>query len=341
VSGVSDPVVAVIGAGSWGTTVAALACEKGLPTRLWARREEVAVQINKGYSSPYLPGVFLPFGLRATTDLSETLENASIVIVAVPSHAFRAVTCEMAGIADPDAVYLSLAKGIEQGSLLRMSEILRETLPGVQVERVGALSGPNLALEIARRQPATTVIAIPDPEIADLLQRMFISPTFRVYTNPDLVGVELGGAIKNVMAIAVGVADGVGVGDNAKAALVTRGLAELTRLGVKLGGHPMTFAGLAGVGDLIATCMSPYSRNRHLGEELGKGRSLTEVLDEMKMVAEGVSSTRAICDLAMRAEVEMPIAEQVAKLLYEGENPIDMAMSLLTREAKSEIDGYR
>ncbi len=329
--------VAVVGAGSWGTTVAALVAGKGVTTRLWARRAEAAEELSVQHRSPYLPGVSLPWSLRATSDLAEALDGAGVVVMGVPSHALRAVAGEMAPLVPEDSVVVSLAKGIERESLKRMTEVIADCLPGFPAERVGVLSGPNLAIEIAKGQPAASVVALPREDLALAAQEVFMAPTFRVYTNTDVVGCELGGAIKNAVAIAAGMSDGIGYGDNAKAALITRGLAELTRLGMRLGGRPLTFAGLAGMGDLIATCTSLHSRNRHVGEELGRGRKLDEVVASMNMVAEGVKSTRAICDLAARVEVEMPIAEQVAAVLYEGKAPEEVVGSLMGRAAKPEV----
>lgn len=329
--------VAVVGAGSWGTTVAALVAAKGIPTRLWARRPEAADELAVEHRSPRLPGVSLPWSLRATADLAEAVEGAGVVVMGVPSHALRDVAGRLGSLVREDAVVISLAKGIERDSRKRMTEVLAECLPGFPTERIGVLSGPNLAIEIAKGQPAASVVALPREDLAVAAQEVFMAPTFRVYTNTDVVGCELGGAIKNVVAIAAGIADGLGYGDNTKAALITRGLAELTRLGMRLGGEPLTFAGLAGMGDLIATCTSLHSRNRHVGEELGRGRKLDEVVAEMNMVAEGVKSTRGICDLAAGVGVEMPIAEQVAAVLYEGKAPDDVVGTLMGRAAKPEV----
>lgn len=331
--------VAVIGAGSWGTTVASLSADNGIPTRLWARNAEVAAKVNDEHRSPYLPGVSLPWGLRATTDLVEAVDGASLVVMGVPSHAFRSIAGQLESLVADDAVFLSLAKGVEQGSLKRMTEVLDECLSAVEPARIGVLSGPNLAIEIARRQPAATVVAFPDEDVAEGVQRLFHSTTFRVYRSTDVTGVEMGGALKNVVALAAGMCAGIGFGDNALAAVITRGLAEMTRLGVQLGGRPMTFSGLSGMGDLLATCTSLHSRNRHVGEELGKGRRIDEIIEEMNMVAEGVKSTRAICDLAASVGIDMPIAEQVAAVLYDGRNAVETAMELLGRPASTEFAG--
>jgi glycerol-3-phosphate dehydrogenase (NAD(P)+) len=335
------PRVAVIGAGSWGTAFAAIPAGSGVETILWARREELADAISSRHENPeYLPGIDLPPSLMATHDLEKAISEASVVVMAVPSHAYRAIFRDVAELLDADAPVVSLTKGIEQDSLKRMSEVVQEEAdlgPG----RIAVLTGPNLAKEIVQRQPSATVVACADEERARQLQAVFMAPYFRVYTNTDVVGCELGGAMKNVIAIAAGIADGMGFGDNAKASLITRGLAEIARVGATLGGDPMTFAGLAGMGDLIATCISPLSRNRTVGEQLGKGRKLDDVITEMNMVAEGVKTSRPLCALADAAGVEVPIAEHVVRVLYEGVSVKDMVQSLMLREAKPEIYGLR
>jgi glycerol-3-phosphate dehydrogenase (NAD(P)+) len=331
------PRVGVIGAGSWGTAFAAVTADKGLDTLLWARRRELADAIvARGENSDYLPGILLPTTLSASHDLEEVVATASVVVMAVPSHAFREIFRELGPHLGPDVPVVSLSKGIEQGSMLRMSEVMEEE-GSIGPSRVAVLSGPNLAREVARRQPTATVVACADPERARMLQQLFMAPYFRVYTNPDVVGCEVGGAMKNVIAIAAGMAAGMGFGDNAKASLITRGLAEIARLGAKMGGNPLTFAGLAGMGDLIATCYSPLSRNRTVGEQLGKGRTLDQVIGEMKMVAEGVKTSRPLCQFAAGLGVEVPVSEHVAKVLYEGLTPQDVVGSLMLRQAKPEM----
>ena len=327
--------MAVIGAGSWGTTVAALAARRQ-PVTLWARRSDLADAINSGENPDYLAGFQLPYGLRASTDLEHTVSGVEAIVMAVPSHGYRTVLSDLAAFIADDTPILSLTKGIEQESLKRMSEVTAEVLPTHDSARIGVLTGPNLAKEIMQGQPAATVIAMKDLDVAGDLQKAFMDPTFRVYTNQDVVGCETAGALKNVMAIAAGMARGLGLGDNTLAALITRAIAELTRLGVALGGEPTTFAGLAGVGDLIATCMSSQSRNHRVGVELAKGRSLDEIIEEMQMVAEGVKTTRAVLDLASQVSVETPIAEQVGRVLYNGAHPREAVLALMTREAKPE-----
>jgi glycerol-3-phosphate dehydrogenase (NAD(P)+) len=333
--------VAVIGAGSWGTAVAAIVAGNE-PTTLWARRAELAAAINTDHeNADYLSGIALPAKLRATSDLEETCASADVVVFGVPSHGLRAILADARPYVRADAAIVSLAKGIEQGTLRRMTEVIAEELPEHDPGRIGVLTGPNLAREVAAGQPTASVVAVPDTAVAEELQRVFFAPTLRVYTNPDVIGCEIAGALKNVIAIGAGIADGLGYGDNTKAALITRGLAELARLGVVLGGEPLTFAGLAGMGDLIATCASPQSRNRHVGVELGHGRALEEIVDEMHMVAEGVKTTRAVMELAAANTVEMPLASFVGRVLYEGARPADLVPELMLRKAKPELHGMR
>ncbi len=331
--------VAIIGAGSWGTAVAGLVGVNG-PVTLWARRPELAAAITTTReNADYLPGYRLPDGVRASADLAEALDGADTVVMGVPSHGYRAILTDAAPHISPGAAVVSLTKGIEQGTLQRMTEVTAAVLPDHDRTAVGVLTGPNLAREVAQGQPAATVIAMPDESRAKAIQPLFMGPTFRVYTNPDVVGCEAAGALKNVMAIAAGIAHGLGYGDNTIATLVTRALAEITRLGVALGGQPLTFAGLAGMGDLIATCVSDKSRNHRVGFGLGQGRKLDDIIGEMNMVAEGVKSTAAVLELASRHGIEMPIATQVGAVLYDGRSAREVVPTLMTREAKSELHG--
>jgi glycerol-3-phosphate dehydrogenase (NAD(P)+) len=328
--------IAVIGAGTWGTTVASLSAGS-TETVIWARRPEVADQINEHHENKdYLPGHPLAAGLSATTDLAQAVIGSTAVVMAVPSHGFREVLTRAAPLIGPTIPVVSLTKGIEQETLATMTRIISDVLPGHDPDRIGVLTGPNLAYEIAAGQPTAAVMAIRDAVTAVSLQSVFMSPTFRVYTNDDVVGCELGGALKNVMAIAAGMSDGLGFGDNTRATLITRALAELTRLGIALGGRPPTFAGLAGMGDLIATCISTKSRNHRVGFSLARGQTLDSIVAEMRMVAEGVKTTRAVLDLSQRHDIEMPIAEHVGRVLYEGMHPREAVMLLMTRDAKSE-----
>ncbi len=333
--------IAVIGAGSWGTAVGAIAAVNA-DAVLWARDPAVAARIADEHVNPdYLPGIALPVSLDATSDLGQACAGADVVVMGVPSHGFRAVLKVAAPSIGADVPVLSLSKGVEQGTLLRMTEVIADVLDGHRADRIGVLTGPNLAREVAEGQPTASVVAIPDAETATELQGLFMTATFRVYTNPDVVGCEIAGALKNVVALAAGIAHGLGYGDNTKAALITRGLAELARLGVALGGDPLTFSGLAGMGDLVATCTSDKSRNRTVGVALGQGRKLEDIVTEMKMVAEGVKSTEAVLELARRLDVELPIAEQVGAVLYEGRSPADIVPALMLRQAKPELRGMR
>jgi glycerol-3-phosphate dehydrogenase (NAD(P)+) len=333
--------VAVIGAGSWGTAVAAIAAGNA-PTTLWARRADLATLIDQRHENEgYLPGIKLPETLRGTASLEEALVNARAIVLGVPSHGLRAVLEEAKPFIPGSVPVVSLAKGIEQGTLMRMTEVVCDVLADHNPDCVGVLTGPNLAREVAAGQPTAAVVATADGAVAEELQQLFFAASFRVYTNPDVVGCEMAGALKNVLAIGAGIADGLGYGDNTKAALMTRGLSELARLGVAMGGDPLTFAGLAGMGDLIATCSSPQSRNRHVGVELGTGRPLDEIVAEMNMVAEGVKSTSAVLELAARYKVEMPLASFVGRVLYEGARPADLVPELMLRKAKPEMQGMR
>jgi glycerol-3-phosphate dehydrogenase (NAD(P)+) len=327
---------AVLGAGSWGTTFAKVLADAGCEVMLHARRPELAKAITEeGENSEYLPGVRLPAAVRATADPAEALLEADIVVLAVPSQTLRENLTGWAPLLPADATLLSLMKGIELGTTKRMSEVIRE-VTGVGLDRVAALSGPNLAQEIAEEQPAATVIACVDTERAAALQAACHTPYFRPYTNPDLVGCELGGAVKNVIALAVGIAEGLGFGDNTRASLITRGLAETARLGLALGAEITTFAGLAGLGDLVATCSSPLSRNRTFGEKLGRGMSVDEVQQSTRQTAEGVKSCRSVLDLARAHDVYVPITEAVVRVCHEGESPAQMVKEIMSREAKPE-----
>lgn len=328
--------VAVIGGGSWGTTVAHL-CAKNTPTTLWARRDEVAVEVRDEHrNSAYLPGYDLTPTLHATSSLEEAVRSADLLVMGVPSHTMRETAQALSGFLRPWVPVVSLSKGLEQGSRLRMTEVLAEELPG---HPHGVLTGPNLAKEILAGDAAASVIAMEDTSIAEALQDVFSSDLFRVYTNHDVVGCEVAGALKNVMAIASGMADGLGTGDNTRSAVITRGLSELTRLGCAMGGEAMTFAGLAGMGDLIATCISPQSRNRYVGEQLGKGRKIDEIVAEMNMVAEGVKTSRVVMELGEQYGVDLPIAGEVFSVVHGGVPASEAYRGLLGRNVRSEMHG--
>ncbi|MCP2260939.1 glycerol-3-phosphate dehydrogenase (NAD(P)+) [Streptoalloteichus tenebrarius] len=330
--------VAVLGAGSWGTAFAKVLADAGRDVVLWARRPEVAEAVGeRGENPEYLPGVRLPDALRATADPVAALEGADAVVLAVPSQTLRANLAAWRDALPADATLVSLAKGVELGTLARMSEVIRE-VAGVTEDRVAVVSGPNLAREIAEEQPTATVIACVDHDRAVALQHACSTGYFRPYTNTDVVGCEVGGACKNVIALACGLAGGLGYGDNTMATLITRGLAETSRLGVALGADPQTFAGLAGLGDLVATCASPLSRNRTFGERLGRGETLEQAQEHAHgQVAEGVKSCSSIRQLAARHGVEMPIADAVHRVCHEGLSPRVMAADLLGRQRKAEF----
>ena len=327
--------VTVLGAGSWGTTVASLTSLRN-PTLLWARDPSVAEEVDRDHTNKsYLPGFPLPERLRATSDLEEATRHAELLIVGVPTRGFRSVLEEAKPYVHPWIPVVSLSKGFESGSLLRMTQVISEVLPG---RPAVALSGPNLAREIMAGHAAASVIATEDLSVAAAIQRALARGVFRLYTNHDVIGAEVGGALKNVIALATGMAQGLGVGDNTRATVIARGLAEITRLGVAMGGEPATFAGLAGLGDLVATCVSPLSRNRTVGEELGKGRSLDEILASMNMVAEGVRTASTAVELAARYDIQMPIAEAIQAVVDGKASPIDAYRGLLRRPPGHEND---
>lgn len=326
--------VAVVGAGSWGTTVASLAAAN-TPTVLWARRHALAAAVDQRHENPeYLPGLPLSPELRATASIAEAVSGADVLVMATPSHGYREVAAAAAPHLRAWVPVVSLAKGLEGGSLLRMTEVTREVMPG---HPVAVLTGPNLAKEILAGQPAASVVAVDDPDIAAELQRIFSRPTLRVYTNDDVIGCEVGGVVKNVIAIAAGMAEGMGFGDNTKATLITRGLAEITRLGLAMGGQAATFAGLAGMGDLIATCASQQSRNHTVGVRLGRGESIEAVLESTNTVAEGVKSSPSVLELARANRVDMPITEQVVAVCHEGRSARHAVEALMQRSRKSEM----
>ena len=333
--------VAFIGAGSWGTATASLAAQKPeIDVFLWARRPELAETINLYHENPeYLPDAHLPESLSATNDLEEALVGAEVIVMGVPSHGFRAVLRDVASIAGREPTYVSLTKGIEVETRKRMSQVIAEEVDGITESCISVLTGPNLAKEVIKGYPAASTVACTDEDRAEKLQSIFQAPTFRVYRNSDVVGCELGGAFKNVIAIAAGMADGLGFGDNTKATVMTRGLAELARFSVKFGGQPLTFLGLAGVGDLVATCASPQSRNHYVGIELGKGRKIDEIISSMNMVAEGVKSCKPIYELGQEAGVWMPITEDVVRICHEGWTVEQLVEDLLAREIRSEFEG--
>jgi glycerol-3-phosphate dehydrogenase (NAD(P)+) len=327
---------AVFGTGSWGTAFSLVLTDAGTDVTMWGYEAEVCHLINRTHENPiYHPGIRLADSLRATPDPQEALDGAEMVVLAVPAQTLRGNLEAWASLIPQDAIVVSLMKGIELGTAKRMTQVVGEVV-GIPEERLVAVSGPNLAREIAERQPAATTVACVDHETAVRVQRACHTPRFRPYTNPDVVGTELGGAVKNVIALATGIADGLGFGENSKSAVITRGLAETSRLGAGLGATPSTFMGLAGLGDLVATCMSPLSRNRTFGERMGRGESVDQIAASTRQVAEGVKSCESILMLAGQAGVDMPIVEHVVNVVRGEMTPLQMMDSLLSRDVKPE-----
>lgn len=327
---------AVLGAGSWGTAYTAILADAGCEVRLWVRRPELADRINETHvNEDYLPQLVLPASVRAGSDPAEAVEGADVVVLAVPSQSLRENLGRWRALLPRDAAIVSLMKGVELGTTKRMSEVIAE-VGAVDQRRIVVVSGPNLAPEIAQKQPAASVVACVDAATAEAVAEASAAPYFRPYTNTDVIGTEVGGAVKNVVALAVGMAQGMGMGDNTKATIITRGLAETSRLGVALGADPTTFAGLAGVGDLIATCMSPLSRNHSFGVQLGRGRSVAEAVAATKQTVEGVKSCQSILELARRHGIDVPIVENVAAVVHDGRSPRDVAEALMSRARKPE-----
>ncbi len=327
--------VGLLGGGSWGTTVASLTAQN-TPTKMWARNSTTVEEINKHHrNEKYLPGAKLTASLQATTSIKEAVQDADVIVMGIPSQSFRHVLEDAKKYIRPWVPIVSLSKGLEQGTRMRMTEIIETIMPG---HPAGVLTGPNLAREILAGQAAASVIAMVDDTIAVALQKVFKTGLFRVYTNEDVIGCELGGALKNVIAIAAGMGDGAGAGDNTRAAVITRGLAELTRLGVAMGGKPQTFSGLAGMGDLVATCISSLSRNRHVGFQLGQGKNLDEIIEDMSMVAEGVKTCGVVMELAKEYNIEMPITAEVYKVIRDGNTVMDAFKGLLRQKSGAESD---
>ncbi|WP_328739218.1 NAD(P)-dependent glycerol-3-phosphate dehydrogenase [Streptomyces erythrochromogenes] len=326
----------VFGTGSWGTAFAIVLADAGCEVTLWGRRSEVVDAINTGRTNPdYFPDVELPANIRATNDPAEAAAGADFTVLAVPSQTLRDNLAAWAPLLAPDTVLVSLMKGIELGTAKRMSEVIEEVAK-VPAERIAVVTGPNLAAEIAARQPAASVVACVDEAVAQRLQAACHTAYFRPYTSTDVIGCELGGAVKNVIGLAVGIADGMGLGDNTKGSLITRGLAEATRLGVAMGADPLTFSGLAGLGDLVATCSSPLSRNHTFGTNLGRGMTLEETIAVTKQTAEGVKSCQSVADLAGRHGVDMPITETVVDIVHHGKPTLVALKELMSRSAKPE-----
>jgi len=330
---------AILGGGSWGITLAILLFEKGFSIKVWEFERKQAEILRKKRKLRFLPWVDIPQEIEITSSISNALEGTRLVIVALPSHVVRRVAKKIAEIALPeDTIIVNASKGLENSTLLRMSEVLSEELPRKLRKRIVVLSGPSHAEEVSRKIPTTVVVASTNEKLNREVQKIFFTPYFRVYTNSDIIGVEMGGALKNIIAVAAGIADGLGLGDNSKAALITRGLVEITRLGKVLGAKPATFSGLSGMGDLIVTCTSRYSRNRNFGEKIGQGKSLKKALSEIKMVVEGVRTTKVAYQLAKKYKVSMPITEQAYNVLFKNKKPSEAVRDLMLREAKPELE---
>lgn len=329
--------IAVIGDGGWGTTLAIALGKKGYSVKLWSLFENYAKVLNKRRENiKFLPGIKIPSNIIITSDIEKVVARVQLIILAVPSSYLRSVLKVLEKYADKNVVFVNVTKGIEEKTLLRMSELIVSILGRVNLV---VLSGPTIAYEVARGMPATAVIASRNEKTAKIVQEVFTTDRFRVYTSSDVIGVELGGSLKNIVAIAAGISDGLGFGVNTKAALVTRGLVEITRLGVAMGAKKETFSGLSGLGDLVTTCMSPHSRNRQVGEAIGKGKRLKDILHRMEMVAEGIKTTKSAYQLSKKYKVELPITNEIYKVLYKNKNPLRAVNDLMRREKKTEIHG--
>ncbi|MFB3897413.1 MAG: NAD(P)H-dependent glycerol-3-phosphate dehydrogenase [bacterium] len=331
--------IAVLGAGSWGITLARLLANKGEEVSLWEFDKPVYEKLVKNREHDrFLPGIKIPDSVLITNDFTEALQNATAVLLALPSHTVRPVCQQLAPYLTDEMIIINCAKGLETETQLRLSEVISQVIPKVYQRQITVLSGPSHAEEVSRDVPTTVVISGFDLGIMQSVQNLMMSPRFRVYTNPDLIGVEIGGALKNIIAIGAGISDGLGFGDNTKAALITRGLAEMSRIGIKLGGNPLTFSGLTGLGDLVVTCTSRHSRNRAFGEKIAKKESVQQALDEIGMVVEGVRTTKAAYELALSLEIIMPITDQVYQVLYQNKPPLQAVSELMMRDAKPEME---
>jgi glycerol-3-phosphate dehydrogenase (NAD(P)+) len=328
--------VCVLGAGSWGSALALVLAKKGYEVCMWTRHSDQAEEINKTReNTAYLPGILFPENLNLTSDIEEAVKGCNMIVSAVPSQAFRSTCKTIKPFINKDQIIIDVAKGLEKGTGLRLSEVFREELPN---NPYVVLSGPSHAEEVARDIPTTVVVASEDIKIAEKVQDLFMAQAFRVYTNPDIVGVELGGAFKNIIAFGAGICDGIGYGDNAKAALMTRGISEMSRLGVAMGANMTTFAGLSGIGDLIVTCTSMHSRNRRAGILIGQGKTLKETLDEVKMVVEGITATEVAYEVAKKLGVDVPITNAIFAVLDQGKNPKEVGIELMVRQKKHEME---
>ena len=336
---VNDVNIGVLGAGSWGTALANLLGLKGFKVDLWVFEKEVKEQIEAFRENKvFLPGFSLSANLFPSNDITGVVSEKDLVLIVVPSHVMRETAQKICGLLSKETVIVSASKGIENKTHLTMSAVLKESLPEIPEDSFTVLSGPSFALEVARKLPTVVTVASIDKKLAWFVQNVFATPYFRVYTNNDMIGVELGGAVKNVIAIAAGIIDGLGLGLNTRAALITRGLTEIRRLGLKLGANPRTFAGLAGIGDLLLTCTGDLSRNHTVGKKIGEGRKLNDILSEMRMVAEGIKTAKSVYNLSLKLGVEMPISHEIYHILYDDVSPQDALLRLMTRDLKQELD---
>lgn len=331
--------VAILGAGSWGITLAIMLFEKGFFVKVWEFEKKQAQILREKRKFRFLPWIDIPREIEIISNIPYALDGVGLVVVALPSHVVRRVAKKIAKVPLPeDIIIVNVSKGLEDKTLLRMSQVLSEELPEKLGKRIVVLSGPSHAEEVSRKIPTTVVVASRNEKLNQEVQKIFFAPFFRVYTSPDIIGVEMGGALKNIIALAAGIGDGLGLGDNSKAGLITRGLVEITRLGKALGAKPLTFSGLSGMGDLIVTCTSGYSRNRSFGEKIGQGETLKKALSEIKMVVEGIRTTKAAYQLAKKYKVSMPITEEVYKVIFKNKKPSEAVKDLMLRQAKPELE---
>ncbi|MGB5155888.1 NAD(P)H-dependent glycerol-3-phosphate dehydrogenase [Desulfobacterium sp. N47] len=342
ISDVNNAKIGVVGAGSWGTALANLLGNKGFKVDFWVFEKEVKEQIEEFHENQvFLPDIVLSSNIFPSNDLADVVKGKDLVLIVVPSHVMRDTAVKISGLIDEKTIIVSASKGIENGTYLTMSGVLKECMNNISEDNFAVLSGPSFAREVAKNFPTAVTVASKNPDVAAFVQHLFATPFFRVYTNDDIIGVELGGAVKNVIALAAGIIDGLDLGLNTRAALITRGLAEIKRLGLVMGAKPETFTGLAGVGDLVLTCTGDLSRNHAVGKKIGQNKKLKEILSEMRMVAEGVNTTKSVYNLSKKLDVEMPITQEIYSILYEDVSPKEAVLRLMTRDLKQETDEQR
>lgn len=342
ISDVGNAKIGVVGAGSWGTALANLLGNKGFKVDFWVFEKEIKKQIEEFCENKvFLPGIALSSNIFPSNDIADVVKGKDMALIVVPSHVMRDTAIKISGLIDKKTITVSASKGIENGTHLTMTGVLKECISSIHEDNFAALSGPSFAREVAENLPTAVTVASKHPDVAAFVQHLFATPFFRVYTNDDIIGVELGGAVKNVIAIAAGIVDGLGLGLNTRAALITRGLAEIKRLGLAMGAKPETFTGLAGAGDLVLTCTGDLSRNHAVGKKIGENKKLKEILSEMRMVAEGINTTKSVYDLSKKLGVEMPITHEIYSILYEDVSPKEALLRLMTRDLKQEADEHR